>query len=211
MGDSFDIAESHRQDRLGAIQGLDLRLLIDRQDHGVVRRVEVETDHIVHFFDKEWVGGELETLAAVRLQGEELKDAMDRRLGQAVGLGGQPNAPVGGSGRLLFEGAAEQNGNLFVGDRARTAWTKFIVEALKAMLDKSLPPLAHCRLGPVQTQANLRVGDAFGRPQHQLGAGYKSMRKAAGSGKARQLTPLLRSQFKSRQGASQRHNPAYPE
>ena len=68
VGDSFDIAESHGQDRLGAIQRLNLRLLIDRQDHGVVGRVQVETDHIAHLFDEEWIGGELETLAAVRLQ-----------------------------------------------------------------------------------------------------------------------------------------------
>ena len=86
---------------------------------------------------------------------------------------------------------------------AWTAWAKLIVEALKAMLNESLPPLAHRRPGPVQTLANLRVGDAFGRPQYQLSAGYKRMRQAAGSGKTRQLAPLLRSQFESRQRASQ--------
>ena len=79
------------------------------------------------------------------------------------------------------------------------------------MLDKALPPLAHRRLGPIQTLGDLCVGYAFGGPQHQLGAGYKSMRQAAGSGKARQLPPLLRSQFKSRQRASLRHIQAYPE
>lgn len=38
VGDSFDIAEPDGQDRLGAIQGLNLALLIDRKDHGVVGR-----------------------------------------------------------------------------------------------------------------------------------------------------------------------------
>ena len=62
VGDSFDIAKPHGQDRLGAIQRLNLALLIDRQHHGVVGRVEVETDHIAHLFDEEWIGGELELL-----------------------------------------------------------------------------------------------------------------------------------------------------
>ena len=82
VGDSFDIAEPHGQDRLGAIQRLNLRLLIDGQDYGVVGWVEVKADNIAYLFDEEWIGGELEALAAVRLQGEELKDAMDGGLGK---------------------------------------------------------------------------------------------------------------------------------
>src|SRR5579862_7035956 len=140
----------------------------------MVGRVEVEANHIAHLFNEERVGGELETLAAVRLQGEELKDAMHGGLGQLVCLCCQANAPVGCSGWLLLKGAAQQNGNLFVGDRARAAWAKLIVEALETMLDEALPPLAYRRLRPVQTLANLRVRDAFGGPQHQLSAGYES-------------------------------------
>src|SRR6202789_366451 len=130
LGHSFDIAEPHRQHRLSAIQRLNLALLVDREHNGVVWRVEVETNHIAHLFHEEWVGGELETLAAMRLQGEELKDAMHGGLGKPVCLCCQPNAPMGCSWRLLLESAAQQNGNLFVGDRARTAWAKLIVETL---------------------------------------------------------------------------------
>jgi hypothetical protein len=68
VGDSFDIAESHGQNRLGAIQRLNLRLFVDRQHDGVVGWVQVEADHIAHLFDEERVGGEFETLAAMRLQ-----------------------------------------------------------------------------------------------------------------------------------------------
>ena len=148
VGDAFDIAESHRQHRLGAIERLNLALLIDRQHNRVVGRVQVEADHIAHLFDEEGVGGELETLAAVRLQRKELKDPVDGGLGQAVDLCGQTNAPVSCSGGLLLERAAQQHGHLFVGDRARTARAKFVVEALQTILDEALPPLAHRRLRP---------------------------------------------------------------
>ena len=73
----------------------------------------------------------------------------------------------------------------------------------------------------------LREADVLGKPAkaHRIGRiavsythldvykrqGYKSMRQAAGSGKARQFALLLRSQFESRQRASQRHIQAYPE
>src|SRR5262249_48704135 len=36
----------HRQSRLGAIESLDLALLVDREDDGVGGRVDIETDHI---------------------------------------------------------------------------------------------------------------------------------------------------------------------
>jgi hypothetical protein len=133
---------------LGAIERLNLALLIDREHDSMVGRVQVEADHITHLFDKEGIGRELETLAAVRLQRKELKDPVDGGLGQAVGLCGQANAPVGGSGGLLLERAAQQYGHLLVGDRARTASPKLVVEALQTILDEALPPLAHRRLRP---------------------------------------------------------------
>ena len=36
----------HGQSRLGAIESLDLALLVDREDDGVGGRVDIETDHI---------------------------------------------------------------------------------------------------------------------------------------------------------------------
>ena len=164
VGEAFDVAEPHRQDGLGAIQRLNLALFIDREHDGVVGRVQVEADHIAHFFDEERVGGEFEIFAAMRLQREKLKDAMDRGLGYAVRLCCQPNAPVGCSRGILLEGAAQQNGNLFVGDRARPTGAKLIIKALETMLDEPLPLLAHRRLGPVQTLGNLGVGDFFSSP-----------------------------------------------
>src|ERR1700685_578261 len=157
VGDTFDVVESHGQNGLSAIQGLNLRLFVARQHDSVVGWVQVEADHIAHLFDEERVGGEFETLAAMRLQREELKDAMDRRLGYAVRLCCQSNTPVGCSGGLLLECAAQQDGNLFVADRARTTSAEFIIKALKTMLDEPLPPLSHCRLGPVETLGYLRV------------------------------------------------------
>jgi len=65
MGRALRDAGQHRQDRRGAIQRLDLALLIDRQDHGPLGRVEVQANDILDLVDELRVGGELPFLMAI--------------------------------------------------------------------------------------------------------------------------------------------------
>ena len=61
----------HRQPRLGSIQRLDLldlRLFIHTQHQGLIRRIQIETDHVCQFFNKSSVFGQLERLGSVELQ-----------------------------------------------------------------------------------------------------------------------------------------------
>ena len=64
VGDSFDVAQAHRQQRLGAIEGLDLRFLVNAEHHCLIGRVEVEPDDVSDLLDKKRIVGEL---VAVRL------------------------------------------------------------------------------------------------------------------------------------------------
>jgi hypothetical protein len=68
MGALFGLRERHGQQRLCPIEGLDLRLLVDRQHHGVNRRVEVEPDHIDHLLLEVRIGGELKCALPMRLK-----------------------------------------------------------------------------------------------------------------------------------------------
>jgi len=70
--------------------------------------------------------------------------------------------PVGSSGWLRLQRAVQQRGHRFIENRARAAGAKSVIHTLNAALDKTLPSLAHRQPGPVQTLANLHVGDAFG-------------------------------------------------
>jgi hypothetical protein len=65
VGDSLDIAEAKGEERRGAIEGLDLALLIDAQNHGVIRGIEIEPDDIPHFLDEERIRRDLEMLLAM--------------------------------------------------------------------------------------------------------------------------------------------------
>src|SRR5215469_9157343 len=112
MSNALDVAQPHGQHGLGAVQGLNLALFIDAEHQSVIRWVQVEADDVTHLLDKERIGGELETPAAMRLQRECLKQAMHGGSRNPAGLGGLPNAPVRAGGGFTGERALEQSSNL---------------------------------------------------------------------------------------------------
>ena len=68
VGHRAGAAFLHRQAGLGAVEGLDLRFLIDREHDGMGGRIDIEPDNIAQLVDKLRVGGELELLDPVRLE-----------------------------------------------------------------------------------------------------------------------------------------------
>ena len=69
----------HRQARLGAVERLDLALLVDRQHDGVGRRIDVEADDVAELLDERRVVRQLEAAPAVRREAVRLPDALHRR------------------------------------------------------------------------------------------------------------------------------------
>ena len=84
-GCSLRRSRAHRQRRLGAIERLNLRLLVHAQDHRVVGRVEVQPDDVAHLLDEERIGGQLEGLRQMRLDPEEGEPALYLKLPQFRG------------------------------------------------------------------------------------------------------------------------------
>ena len=62
---AFGYARHHRQDRLFAIECLDLALLINAKDKGSVRRGKVKADDIAYLVDKQRIVRQLERLACI--------------------------------------------------------------------------------------------------------------------------------------------------
>src|SRR5437588_7647202 len=58
----------HRQAGLGAIECLNLALLVDREHQGLVRRIEIETNDVFDLLDETFVIGQLEGLDQMRLE-----------------------------------------------------------------------------------------------------------------------------------------------
>ncbi|KOU63346.1 hypothetical protein ADK55_08410 [Streptomyces sp. WM4235] len=52
---AFGNARHHQQDRLGPVQGLDLRLLVHAEEQSLLRRVQVEAEHVADLVDAQWI------------------------------------------------------------------------------------------------------------------------------------------------------------
>src|SRR6516162_7901603 len=85
MAAPLDLTGTHRQQRLGAVECLNLRFLVDAQHQGAVGWVEVEPDDVAHLVDKPRVSRQLEGFEAVRLQSKGPPDAPHARGRDAAG------------------------------------------------------------------------------------------------------------------------------
>ena len=167
--------------------------------------IEVQPHDVAHLLDEQGIGGELETAAAMRLQGEGLKQAVHGGARNPADLGSLPDAPVRAGRGFAGEGTLEQSGNLLILDAARATRTQLIIESGQAVLDKSLPPLAHGRIAPAQAAGDLSVAMSRSRPKHQFGACHQSVGQSTGSGQAAQLGLFVRGKSEGRLGASRDH------
>jgi len=70
------------EDRLRALERLNLRLLVDREHHRTGGPVQVETDHVDDLLHERRIGGQFERVSQVRLEVELVPDPSDRRLRQ---------------------------------------------------------------------------------------------------------------------------------
>ena len=90
-----------RQAGLGAVEGLDLALLVNRQNDGMGWRIDVETHDIMQFGGKLRVAGQLELPVAMGLQAMRFPDAADGAGADASGLCHHVGRPVGRFARVI--------------------------------------------------------------------------------------------------------------
>ena len=88
VGLAFEVAQAHRQDRLGALQRLNLALFVHAEHQRLVRWIQIQSHNIAHLLHEERIARELEGFAAVRLHPKQRKVALHAALGDA-GLSGQ--------------------------------------------------------------------------------------------------------------------------
>ena len=84
-----------RQSGLGAVEGLDLALFVDRQHHRMRRRIDIEPDNVGELGGKAGIARSLERAQPVRLKFVRPPDALHRTHRDADGFGHRPACPVG--------------------------------------------------------------------------------------------------------------------
>src|SRR5258708_17735950 len=118
MRHAFDVAESHRQHRLGTFERLNLALFIHAQNHCIFRRMQVQTYNIPYFLYKKWIAGQLEMLLPVRLDSKGLPDAMHSRFRHPRLGGDLPDTPMRAVSRFGFQGPVTQARHPLLAERS---------------------------------------------------------------------------------------------
>lgn len=185
----------HGQPGLGAIQGLDLILLVRTEDQGFVGRIEIESDHIRRLLDELRVSPELEGACLMRLEAMELPDAVD-------GFGAHPHHRSQRPGRPMsggqWRGRCRQGHNALDRggpNRGRPARARCILfNAGPPVCRKACPPAAHTLPVGVQLCRDSRVHEVSRRPQHILGAQDHTGESPTSPGPTFQGGPFVRGQ-----------------
>ena len=94
VGHGAAAAGLDRQSGLGAVERLDLALLVDRQHHRMRRRIDIEADDVGQLVGEVRIARALEGADPVRLELVRLPDALHRAQRDADGLGHRAAGPV---------------------------------------------------------------------------------------------------------------------
>ena len=169
VGDGGAAAGLERQPGLGSIEGLDLRLLVDRQHHGMGRRVHVEADDVFDLLGEGGIVGAFESTDAMRLQVAGSPNALHRAQADADGLGHGPAGPMGGlAGRLLLTGHGDHSSDRLRRQRRPSRRPGLVAQqALDAFLGKPALPAPHRRPAHAGQTRHLCHRQALGR-RHRM-------------------------------------------
>ena len=155
------------QSRLGAIEGLNLALFVDRKHQSLIGRIEVETDDILHFVGEIRVIGDLEGATDVRFEPILLPDALHAGVADADFVPHHPHAPVRSMGRTLLDGffdnlALESLADRLLAGRLAASFD----QACDTSFDKIILPAPNSCLGHPDCALDGHNAHAVGRHQH---------------------------------------------
>ena len=171
MGHRAEPALLQRQSRLGAVEGLDLALLVDRQHDGVRRRVDVEPDHVTQLVDEVRVVRELELPATVRLQSVRSPDAPDRAGADADRLRHHVGRPMGRLAGWIGKRQRHHALGHRVAERGDARGPRLVAqEALEALLHEPLLPAPDAGLRLACPAHDLVGAHAVGAQEHDGGS-----------------------------------------
>src|SRR5512132_3441273 len=142
VGAALGLPGAPWQQGLGAVQSLDLTLLVHAQHKGVLGWGHVEPDDVAHLLPDERLARELEDLDPVRLQSEGFPDAVDCRRRVTHRLGHRAQRPMRRIRWSRFQRQTDRLGNLVIADLPRRSGTRLVVKPVDAMLGKAPTPFA---------------------------------------------------------------------
>ena len=137
----FDLPGLQRQQRLRAIERLNLRLLIHAEDRGMSGRMQIQPDDVPDLFDQQRIVRQFERLAPVRLQPERVPNPVDCHATQPDGPRHVSRTPVRRAPRRRLQCPDDHLLDLVIGNRPRRAGPRLVIQAVQALPDEAPSPL----------------------------------------------------------------------
>ena len=185
-----------RQPRLGAVERLDLALLIDTQHHGLVGRAEIEADHISELVDKPLVVRQLEAACQMRFEPVCVPDPPHAGLAEADRPSHRPGAPLGRRRRPLVQGFVDHLSDHRRRQRRFAPGPGGIaLQPGNPLRHKALLPAPHRRLALAKRANDRHRPDPRRRQQHDARAPHQFLGGVAIRHKTLQPGPIPRGEF----------------
>ena len=186
------LARLDRQAWLGLVERLDLDLLVDGQDHGMMGRAHVEADDVFDLGGESGVLGALERAQSVRLKAPLLPDALDRAQGDAGGLGDGATSPVGDLAGRLRTGQGQHLGHLRGGQRRPARRTGLVAkQSIDALLGVARLPAPDRGAADAGKSGHFQDAAALGRVQDDMCPLHMLERAGAVRGNRRKPRTIL--------------------
>ena len=151
---------------VGAVEGLDLGLLVHAEHQRPLGRVEIEPDDVADLGHEQRILGQLPRILFVRCESERPPDPRDHRLAQAQVLGHRPRRPMRGIQRGALQRRGDQRLDLLIAYHPRPAGTGLIEQAITTIFDEPVAPPLDRRPGDSHPHRHVGVGLTFGGRQY---------------------------------------------
>src|SRR5262245_11809251 len=169
VGDGAGTSLLHRQPRLGAVQRLDLAFLIDRENDGVVGRIDVEADDLFELGRELGIIRQLEPADQMRPQAVSTPDPLHRTDADASGLRHRRARPMAGGRRWPGQGQRHKAFGHLWAQRRNTRGPRLVApKPCHAFLAEPFLPAPDHRLGLASGPNDFGSAMTIGRQKHNL-------------------------------------------
>ncbi len=193
VGHRAGAALLERQPGLGAVERLNLALLVERQDDGVRGRIDIEPDHIAQLLDEFRIVGKFELPHAVRLKTMFAPDALNRADGDARGLRHQSAGPMRCLPRRRIERQGHDPRNDLVRQQLDARRPRLVArQPLEPFVGEPFLPAPDTSFRLARPAHDLVRAHAVGRQKHDLAPPNVLLRRVAILDQSQKPEPIFR-------------------
>ena len=182
-----------QQPRLGAIERLNLALLVDRQDDGVSGRIDIEPDYIAQLLDEFRIVGKFELPHPVRLKTMLAPNALNGADGDARGFRHQSAGPVRPLPRRRIERQCDNPRHDLVRQRLDARGPRLVArQPLEPFVGEPFLPAPDASFRRARPAHDFVRANAIGRQKHDLAPPDVLLRGVAIPDQSQKPEPIFR-------------------